>query len=248
MKVEDINGVIARLDSMIEWSQQKESRLGYFAATYRKVSLEVRRGIETNLFDDGERMNRIGTVFANRYFTAFDQYQAGDRPSRAWLLSFEAASHWKPTVTQHLILGMNAHINLDLGIAVARTVPADSLQDARDDFNRINDILARLIDEVQDQLAEIWPLSKRLDRVGGRKDEFLINFSLTKARNAAWRVAQRFVRLNDAGQGAAIARLDADVEKIGKLVLHPGLKLTATLALVRLGERGAIPAVIEILK
>jgi hypothetical protein len=248
MKAEDINGVIAQLTTIADWAQQSESRLGYFAALYSKLSIAVRRGIETNFFDDGERMNHIGTVFANRYFAAFDQYQNGNTPSRAWLLAFEAAKQWKPTVLQHLILGMNAHINLDLGIAVARSVTPETLDATRDDFNRINELIGQLIDEVENELAQIWPLTGLLDWVGGRKDEFLINFSLSKARDFAWKVAARLAPLDRVEQEIRISALDAKVQKIGSLVLRPGLKLRATLALVRFGERGTIPSIIEILK
>jgi hypothetical protein len=247
MKAEDIDGVVGQLDAIIEWAKGKESRLGYFAALYRKMSIEVKRGIETNLFEDGERMNHIGTVFANRYFAAFDKHQNGEQPARSWLLAFEAAKQRKPTVTQHLLLGMNAHINLDLGIAVARSVAPESLEDVHVDFNRINTILERLIDDVENELAEIWPLTRVLDWAGGRKDEFLINFSLARARDFAWKVAERFAPMNPIEQEAAISSLDKDVEKIGRLVLHPGLKLSASLLLVRLGERGSIPGIIKIL-
>ncbi len=248
MKAEDIDSVIAQLDTIVDRAQREESRLGYFAALYRKMSLAVKRGIETELFDDGARMSHIGTVFANRYFAALDQYQTGENPSRAWLLAFGAAKQWKPTVTQHLTLAMNAHINLDLGIAIARSVAPEALEAVHDDFNRINGILADLIDEVENELAQIWPLGGFLDRIGGRKDEFLINFSLSKARDYAWKVAERLAPLGNAEQETAISALDADVERIGWLVLRPGWKLEAVLSLVRLGERGTIPAVIEILK
>ena len=248
MNVEDIDDVIAQLDAIIDRSLRDESRLGYFAALYRKMSVAVKRGIETDLFDDGDRMNRIGTVFANRYFAALDQYQKGDDPSRAWLLAFQAAKQWKPTVAQHLTLGMNAHINLDLGIAVARSVVPAALEAVHEDFNRINGILEHLIDDVEHDLAQIWPLAGFLDWIGGRKDEFLINFSLSRARDFAWKVAERLAPMDRAEQEGAISALDADVERIGWLVLRPGLKLRAVLTINRFGERGTISAIIEVLK
>jgi len=58
-------------------------------------------------------------------------------------------------VPQHLLLGMNAHINLDLGVAAARVCPADQLPNLKNDFDRINLILSDLIGAVQEELAEI---------------------------------------------------------------------------------------------
>ena len=248
MTAQNIDDVIAKLDGIVDWSRQHESRLGYFAALYRKMSVEVKRGIETSQFDDGERMHHIGAVFANRYLAAFDQFQQGRRPTRSWVLAFEATQRWRPTVLQHLVLGMNAHINLDLGIAMARSVRGDALPDAQSDFNKINDLLAHLIDQVQDELTEIWPLTRLLDRLGGRKDEFVINFSLERARDHAWQVAQRLAPLEHDAQELEIPALDAKVERIGRLVLYPGWILSTAFTFVRLGERASISDIIDILK
>ena len=97
--------------------------MGYFPALYRKVTVEVKRGIEERVFDDGPRMERLDVVFAKRYLDAFDAYMEGGAPTRAWVLAFETTGQWWPIVLQHLLLGMNAHINLDLGIAAARVSP-----------------------------------------------------------------------------------------------------------------------------
>lgn len=248
MPASTIDDVVARLDEIIAWSQQHESRLEYFPALYRKMTLQVQAGIAAKVFDDNERMAHIGVVFANRYLEAFDHYQHGGRPTRSWLLSFAAAQRWWPIVTQHLLLGINAHINLDLGIAMARSVPPAQLPAARDDFNKINTILADLIDHVQTELAEIWSFYMILDWAAGTHDEVLINFSLAKARAHAWDVAERLASLNETDQERAIVALDADVEKIGSFVLHPGILKSTLLRVVRVGERGTISEIIEILK
>jgi hypothetical protein len=248
MLVRTIDDVVPRLEEIIAWAQQTKSRLGYFAALYRKMTLQVRAGITAGSFDDSERMAHIGVVFANRYFLAVDHYRNGHRPTNAWLLSFAAAQRWWPIVLQHLLLGMNAHINLDLGIAIARSVPHTSLAQVQGDYNKINEILATLIDQVQAELTEIWPFYECLDWVTGRHDEVIINFSLRKARDQAWRVAERLASLPEAEQEREIVALDAAVEIIGHFVLHPGILTRALLTVVRVGERGAIPDIIDILK
>jgi hypothetical protein len=189
----------------------------------------------------------VGRRFRRPNLTAFEHYQNGTRPTRSWLLAFTAAQRWWPLVLQHLLLGMNAHINLDLGIAMARSVLPEELPAARDDFNRINDVLAGLIDQVQDELTQLWPWHGFFDWIGGRHDEVLINFSLEKARDQAWRVAEHLAALSPAEQEHAISILDTNTEGIGRFVLHPGLLASAALALVRVGERGAVPDIIDIL-
>ena len=59
MPAETIDQVIQQLDDIIDWSLELNSRLGYFAALYRKVTLKVKGGISDGFFDDGQRMERL---------------------------------------------------------------------------------------------------------------------------------------------------------------------------------------------
>ena len=151
-----IDQVIDQLTEIIDWSRKTKSRLGYFAVLYRKVTIKVKDGIAENFFDDGERMERLDVIFANRYLAAIDAYRNNTQPTNCWIYSFQIAKQRWPIVLQHLLLGMNAHINLDLGIAAARTVPSTALSSLHDDFNRINEILTELVGDVQDDLVQIW--------------------------------------------------------------------------------------------
>jgi len=240
-----IDGVIARLDEIVRRARDEQSPLGYFAALYRKVTVKVKEGIAEGYFDDGARMERLDIVFANRYLAAFDLHRLGHRPTRSWTVAFEAAGRWWPVVLQHLLLGVNAHINLDLGIAAARTAPGDTLPALRSDFDRINQILASLVDEVERQLARIWPLLSLLDRVGGRTDEAVINFSMERARDHAWSVAERLARFSVSEQEAEIRRLDGGVAEVGARVRKPGLLIGTVLRVVRVGERGTVASKID---
>ena len=71
-----IDDVIQQLDDIIDWSQSHKSRLGYFAALYRKVTLKVKEGIADGYFGDGQRMERLDVTFAGRYLDAFEQYRS----------------------------------------------------------------------------------------------------------------------------------------------------------------------------
>jgi hypothetical protein len=42
MQARNIYEVIQQLDDIIDWALSKKSRLGYFAALYRKVTLKVK--------------------------------------------------------------------------------------------------------------------------------------------------------------------------------------------------------------
>ncbi len=127
MPASTIDEVLEHLDGTIDLAHRQKSRLGYFAALYRNVTVKVREGILAGGFEDGARMERLDVAFANRYLDALERYHRGEDLSRCWRTSFEAAQNWHPIVLQHLLLGVNAHINLDLGIAAAQTSPGTQL-------------------------------------------------------------------------------------------------------------------------
>jgi len=248
VQAENIDQVLDQPSAIIEWSTARGSRLGYFPALYRKVILQVQRKISEGSFDDGDRMEHLEVLFANRYLKAFDQYLSGADPSRTWDFAFQVSAQWWPIVFQHLLLGMDAHINLDLGIAAARTVTADSLPGLQEDFNRINQVLASLVGGVQGELEEIWAPYRFLDRALGGVDSAIINFGMEKARDQAWSVALKLGALNQTDQERGITRLDARVVHLARLVRHPGIIGSAATRSIRLGERETIPNTIEILR
>ena len=91
---------------------------------------------------------------------------------------------------QHMLLGMNAHINLDLGIGTAEVAGPSGIHSIENDFLAINHILGRLLDGVQDDLAKVEPWVGWLDKLGGKKDEKIIARLIDKARGDAWDIAQ----------------------------------------------------------
>jgi hypothetical protein len=243
-----IDDVIRQLTSIIDWSKEKNSRIGYFAALYRKVTIQVKKGINDNFFDDGPRMERLDVIFANRYIQACYENQTGQTPTQSWAHAFNATQRWRPIVLQHLLMGMNAHINLDLGIAAAETVPPDQLQNLKGDFERINQILAGLVGRVQDEMAEIWPVLRILNRYLGSVEKAVVNFSMEKARDAAWSFAEELSPLTGEVRNNAMKEKDNTIAEFSRVIMNPGLKLSAVLAIVRLGERGAVRERIEILE
>ena len=249
LQAETIDGVLLSLDRVIDWSKQNSSRLGYFAALYRKVTQAVKAGIADGTFEDGPRMERLDVIFANRYLDALERYQT-DRESTplAWRLAFETAEEWWPIVLQHLLLGMNAHINMDLGIAALGCVPPGGLAGVKADFSKINGILASLVQETQEELTAVWPWLQLLDRFVGESDEGLTNAGMWLTRGHAWLLAEELALLPADAQTARIAALDRDVAHLGRLLVPPGRLLRVLLWLVRIGELRFVPTIIAILE
>jgi hypothetical protein len=247
MPAQTIDEVIAQLDEVIARSRRERSRLGYFALLYRNVTINVKKGIEAGMFEDGERMERLDVNFANRYLDAYECYRRGAPTSKCWLASFRAADSWFPIVLQHLLLGINAHINLDLAIAAAETAPGDKIDELKHDFERINDILGVMIGDVQDRLSRISYYMTIVDRFGGRTDEALMNFSINKARAASWSVAVRLAKMTPDEREREIAKIDHGVAMLGRLIQYPGLKLRTASIFVRFSEGRDMARIYDIL-
>jgi hypothetical protein len=247
MPASTIGEVIGRLTGIIHRSRSEGSRLGFFAALYRGVTIRVKEGIESGRFEDGHRMERLDVVFANRYLDALESYQAGKEPSACWQVAFQSAASSRLLVLQHLLLGMNAHINLDLGIAAAQTAPGDALPGLERDFDEISVLLGEMLDQVQAQIAQISPTLGLLDWVGGRKDAVVINFSMGKAREEAWRAAQRLASLPPEQHPYEIAALDRKVTGLSQLIIHPGVKLGLATLVIRLLESRDVARIIDVL-
>lgn len=238
--------MLADLDTVLARAIDAGSRIGYFAAVYRTVTAAVRDGIEEGMFDDGARMERLDAVFAARYLDAVEAHRRGGAVTRSWRVALDAAGRWPPIVLQHLLAAVNAHINLDLGIATARVAGDGALSDLRRDFDRINEILASQLDTVQVALGRISPWMHLLDWVGGRSDEQTLRFSLERARAGAWWFATELAPLpRDAWAGPVTSR-DRIIAALGRTVLSPGLLQPALLA-VRVRESDDTAANIRML-
>lgn len=246
MAARNIDEVLLALDGIVEEARSAGSRLGWFAALYRGVTRRVKQGIVDGAFDDGRRMDRFDTVFANRYLDAFEAWRAGRSVSRCWRVAFSAEVMGDLAIVQHLLLGMNAHINLDLAIAVATVAPGDALDGIKADFDRINDLLAAMTDGVQGAIGRFSPLMDVLDRVGGDADEWLGVFSIHEARADAWRAAQLLVAAPTA-QPLLIELLDKKTSFLGSAIRDPGPIARRAVALVASTETQDIQGVIDAL-
>ncbi|HXI16714.1 MAG TPA: DUF5995 family protein [Chloroflexota bacterium] len=244
---ETIDEVIDRLDAVIARARRDQHRGGYFAVLYRNVTARVKDGIRRGEFEDGARMERLDVVFANRYLEALHQFRAGDSPSKCWQASFEAAGTWRPIVLQHLLLGINAHINLDLGVAAAAVCPRDALGGLRKDFDAINMVLCVMLDEVQDRLARVWPMMTLLDRIGCRTDEAVMNFAIMRSREVAWAVATALAPLEGEEASRELARIDGRAALLARFIRCPGLTMSAAALLVRATELRQVPKIIDVL-
>lgn len=247
MQATNIDEVLEILDTIIADATASSDRLGYFAALYRQVTLEVRKGIQQGFFDDGPRMDRLDATFASRYFAAHDAWKTGGEITRSWKVAFTAMETPSSIILQDLLVGINAHINLDLGIAAAETCPGSDIQGLHGDFFKINQILANLIQPVEDVVARFSPLIGLLERVGGKDAAEVLNFSMDAARDDAWRHAVMLAHLPRIFWPMTIEALDGKVAFLGRLIANPVGIVDKAVELIKMAESDDVPAIIEAL-
>jgi hypothetical protein len=217
--IHTINEVLEALDSIIKQAEDNNDTAGYFAALYRKVTARVKQGIANNEFEDGP-----------------------------WKKAFDITTNYWPIVLQHLLMGMNAHINLDLGIAAAQVSASNNINALQNDFNKINTILSSLVTEVQNELADIWPGLKWILQKTKHVDDFMVDFSMQLSREGAWNFAVSIAGKPTAELNNLIAARDIQVAEKSKIVTNDGFVVSLVLGIIRLGERGSVKQKIEKLK
>jgi Tfp pilus assembly PilM family ATPase len=80
----------------------------------------------------------------------------GRRRPRAWRLCFDAAISGRSLVLQDMLLGVNAHVNNDLPLALDR-VSIDPDRDARRrDHEAVNAVLASVTERATERLAALY--------------------------------------------------------------------------------------------
>jgi Family of unknown function (DUF5995) len=190
---------------------------GYFAAMYALVTDHIATSIENGRFEDGERMDRFATTFAAYYTRAREA--EGQRP-RCWQACWDVATDADLLIVQHLLLGINAHVNYDLALAVVEVAgPGGDLAQVRGDFDAVNDVLAETYDDVLRSLDRVSRWANLAATAGGGR---LFNFSLRAARRQAWGAAERIHALDDEEERAAyVAELDRLVSVLAYLVTRP---------------------------
>ncbi len=215
-----IDEVLLQLDEIIQQSVEENNFLCTFAYVYRRTTAEVKKAIESGRFDDPVLMEKLDVTFANLYIEAYHKFRNAVNPSKSWQFAFESGEN-NLAIIQHILLGMNAHINLDLSVAAASITRGEEIIQLKNDFMTINQILAELTQTIQRGLGKASIMMKLLDLFGFRSDEKIINFSIKKARDFAWINALELALLHESARNVRIEEIDKRVVELSKLIKNP---------------------------
>lgn len=242
-----LNDITSRMEQIVAEAQQEGKRFGYFASLYLGMTHAVQRSLGTGKFNDDARMERLVVVFAQRYLDALDTWRRGVRPTESWNVAFYQGKLDQITVVQHLLLGMNAHINLDLGIAAQQIAPGSQLQSLQPDFDTINETIRSLFNGVKSKLRTLSAPLRFLDDLGGEHDDQIANFSIRVARDQAWQFALQLNALNAAEQVQAIRDRDAVIREFATRIVYPGWTADLVLKPIKWAEPSDVRRIISVL-
>ncbi len=243
-----IDEVLAELDRIIDSTVSENNFLGIFAYVYRRTTAQIKQAIAEKQFEDNARMELMDVAFANLYLTAYYGFKNNQDCSSAWKTTFNARNE-KITIIQHLMLGMNAHINMDLGIAAATFAPGLSMPALKNDFMKVNQILNDLTNEMQDRLTKVSWLMFIIDWMGKNTDEKIVNFSMVKAREQAWDLACVLSGSTENERKSAVEATDQIISGLaGMIKSPPGKLLKMALKLVAYFEEKEVKTIVAKLK
>lgn len=176
------------------WRKAGDHR-SLFLACYATMTEAMLDNLAAGRFRDPAWVRILLDRFADYYFDALDAYEtgAGSLPL-VWKLAHDQSRLEKLHVLQHIMLGINAHINYDLVLTMHELLrPAWPGLDERDradrraDHETVNEVIAETIDRVQDEVIEgESPVMDVVDKLMGRMDEWLLAELIRSWRREVW--------------------------------------------------------------
>lgn len=196
--------VIKGFEWLEDFFYQNDDLCGVFATAYLHITRSLNKAFDTDTFINNSWTKRYLVRFANLYREALlnDLLGKDEIVPKAWRISFDLADKKEGLIIQHLLLGINAHINHDLAIALYDVQIDPGREQKYSDHTQVNLILELATEGLKKAVAEKYaPILDSLDRALGSIDDEITEFSIPKAREHAWSMA------------VALTAADSDLER-----------------------------------
>ncbi|MBI1297591.1 hypothetical protein GC175_21850 [bacterium] len=220
--------VLDRMQAYIQTWEACADDKALFLRCYFLMTSNMFSAVETRQFDDPVWVHNLLHHFADYYFDALHLYEQDvSSAPLVWQFAHDAACSPGVSALQKLLLGINAHINYDLVLAVTDMLTAEwhdhtAVQRASryNDHCHVNQIIGQSIDAVQDQvLGPAMPMMELFDRLLGPVDEILISRLITAWRENVWRNAAGLLDCNDPqARGGLVEQVHADAVKLARFI------------------------------
>jgi hypothetical protein len=207
---ESIGALVATMQARLDALRPEDNARREFLGTYQRTTIAVGRAVADGVFEDGPWVEDWDVAFADLYLRALDADLAGDRVPRPWRLAFEARAGLH--ALQHVLLGINAHINYDLPQALLAVISDAEFHDPavldrrRRDHERIDRVLSARVAAEDHELATRSARSL-LDRLLQPLNQSASKRFLREARQKVWHNTAELQRARLAGPEEYAVRL-----------------------------------------
>lgn len=211
-----LSPVLDRMDLLAQAWEQAADRRSFFLRCYAMMTGNMLVAIDQGEFHDAAWVRDLLDLFAGYYFVALDAYEQADGATPdVWRLAHDAALQQEAPVLQTLLLGINAHINYDLVLALVdmlepewQSLAPQEQKQRYQDHRHVNDIIAATIDCVQQQVvAPNARWTGAVDWMLGPLDEHAAARLIRQWREEVWRQAMGMLAAADQDERADLRRL-----------------------------------------
>jgi Family of unknown function (DUF5995) len=213
----DIDGLIARMEALLDQLRERGDANRHFLATYLRTTRAVKDELAAGGFLDRAWVERWDVAFADLYLDALEADQAGRRPPEPWAIAFGAAREQDLPPLRHVLLGMNAHINFDLAQSLLAVITDQELDDQElvarraADHEHIDEVLVARVSAEDAELASQG--RSRTDRLLAPLNRLSTKRFLKESRAKVWANTRLLGQARRAGPEAYQARL-AELERL----------------------------------
>ncbi len=214
----DIVGVLSRLISVQGVLDDlppspKQHRVAAFNSLYFTITDRVASALRGPDVTEPQFLEMLDVEFAKRYFTALKLWGADEDTMTpdAWEVLFRRAADQRVSLLAAAMLGVNAHINFDLAMALIATwrqLDTGPGDEVHPDYLVINKIFYDEIPGLRRRYATPWQLD--LDTLSGKLDDWSQDLLVFGTRAMAWEQAERVWALRDDPEDFAHAQLVMD--------------------------------------
>lgn len=229
--VTTVDEAIERLESINAFINSREPRresdgVACFTHLYCVITKRVRDGIQNGFFEDADYLTALDVAFANRYFNALRAaVQNPTQVPRSWRVLVEKRSDDRVESIQFAVAGVNAHVNLDLSVALLETCEQLDIEfdegSQRKDYLKVNQIFAEEMTNLRQHYEN--ELVRALDSTASPVLDVVGNWSVETARDASWEVAEQLWTLSRFGinRKPFVDRIDRLTALAGNFLLTP---------------------------
>jgi uncharacterized protein DUF5995 len=219
--IDDVIEVMTAIDAVLPGTDG----LRWFNWLYLEVTKAVLNDPLAAGFNNPHWLRRLDVIFAKLYFASVNTFLTQQDTPSSWQALFESRHTPRIERIQFALAGMNAHINHDLSLALLQTNAELGIAPVKagpehQDFERVNDILERVLPATLHVLAEggiIGELAEDTGKVG----QLLAIWKVRQARDLAWDFADHLKSLGPIRRRLALVAQDKLTGVIGRtLLLH----------------------------